>query len=118
MNKILLIGRTVKDVELKNNNDMSYANFSIAINRGKDKDGNDKGADFPYITTFGKTAENLCKYIKKGSLIAVEGHIKTSSYEKDGKTIYSTGIIADKIEFLEKKKTEVDGEEFVDDSEG
>lgn len=94
MNNVTLIGRLTKDVEIKTGyNQNSYCKVTLAIDR---KD----GTDFPRVTVFGKQAENLAKYQGKGSLIAIEGHIQTGSYEKDGQTIYTQDIIANHVEFL------------------
>lgn len=108
MNQIICIGRLTKDVEIKyTESGLAVARFNIALDRGKDKDGNDKGADFPSCVAFGRTAENLEKYSGKGLKIAVNGHIQTGSYEKDGQKVYTTDIICDRIEFIDwKEKSE------------
>lgn len=101
MNQFNLIGRVTKDVECRyttGQNPTAVAEFNLAVNRNKDE------ADFPRVTVFGKTAENCEKYIGKGSQVAVTGHIQTGSYEgKDGKIIYFTNLIADRVEFLSSK---------------
>lgn len=102
MNSVALIGRVTKDIELRySNTGMASARFSIAINRGKDKNGEDRGVDFPNIVVFGKTAENCEKYLAKGRQVAIQGHIQTGSYEKDGRKVYTTDVVADRVEFLE-----------------
>lgn len=103
MNNVNLIGNLTRDVELRTTDSgMSIARFSLAINRGKDKDGNDRGADFPNIVVFGKQAENCNKYLGKGKKVAIQGHLQTGSYEKsDGTKVYTTDVIADRVEFLE-----------------
>lgn len=101
MNQITLIGRLTKDVEVKQgNNGKSYAKVTIAV----DRQGKDKETDFPRVTIFGTQAENLAKYQGKGSLIAIEGHIVTGNYEKDGQTVYTQDIIADRVEYLSRNK--------------
>lgn len=108
MNKVILTGRLTADVELKSGGNVSVANFSIAVDRGKEKDGTDKGADFPRCVAFGKTAENLSKYQGKGSNILIEGHLQTGSYtKKDGTKVYTTDVICERIEWLESKKSSV-----------
>ena len=104
MNTVSLIGRLTKDPEVRYGaaTQMAIARFSIAIDRGKDKDGNDRGADYPSIVCFGKTAENAEKYLAKGKLVGITGRIQTGSYEKDGKKYYTTEVLADRVEFLEK----------------
>ena len=99
MNVVTLVGRLVRDPELKEGT-TSVARFTIAIDRGKDRDGNDRGADFPGIVVFGKQAENCAKYLEKGRQVAIQGRIQTGSYEKDGKKIYTTDVVADRVEFL------------------
>lgn len=97
MNIVSLIGRLTRDPEVRWSNDLAIARFSIAINRI----GKDKGADFPNIVVFGKQAENCEKYLAKGRNVAIQGHIQTGSYEKDGRKVYTTDVVADRVEFLE-----------------
>lgn len=106
MNFAALVGRLTKEPEIKytsGKTPTAYARFTLAIDRGKDKDGNDKGADFPTVTAWGKTAENIERYVKKGDRICVIGRIQTGSFEKDGQKIYTTEVVADRVEFLETK---------------
>lgn len=101
MNSVALIGNLTRDPEVRyTNNDMAIATFSIAINRPPKKDGSDGGADFPRITVFGKQAENVERFLKRGSKVGIVGRIQTGSYEKDGQRIYTTDIVADRVEFL------------------
>lgn len=102
MNSVNLVGRLTRDPELKEGT-TSVARFSVAIDRGKDKDGEDRGTDFPNIVVFGKQAENCEKYLGKGRQVAIQGRIQTGSYEKDGKKIYTTDVVADRVEFLGSK---------------
>ena len=105
MNKVIVLGRAVKDPEVRyaENSDKAIAKFNIAINKGKDKNGNVLGADFPQVTVFGKQAENCERFLAKGGRVLVEGRITTSTYEKDGVTKYNTGITATRIEFIDFK---------------
>lgn len=109
MNVVILIGRTTRDIELKySQNQTAIARFSIAIDRGKDK-----GTDFINCTAFGRTAENMRKYVKKGDQVSLRGHISTGSYtNKEGKKVYTTEIIADAVEFIEPRK-EKKNDEFI-----
>ena len=126
MNSVHLIGRLTKDPELQygGSNKIPYCNFVVAIDRGKNKDGSDAGADFPRVTAFGKTAENMKKYVEKGNLISVDASIRTDVYEKDGNKRYRTELLANRVQFLQwKKKDEKDVpeipknlEEFTDDN--
>jgi single-strand DNA-binding protein len=101
MNSVALIGNLTRDPEVRyTSGDMAIATFSIAINRPPKKDGSDGGADFPRITVFGKQAENVERFLKRGSKVGITGRIQTGSYEKDGHRIYTTDIVADRVEFL------------------
>lgn len=107
MNKAFFIGRIANDIEVRYTpTQMASLNLRIAIDRGKGKDGKDRGTDFPSITVFGKQAENCERFLEKGKKVAIEAHIQTGSYIKDGKTIYTTDLIADRVEFLEWKDKE------------
>ena len=108
MNNVILVGRLTKDVELKyttGQNPTAIARFNLALDRGKDKDGKDRGADFPSCVAFGRTAENMERYTGKGMRVAVIGRITTGSYEdKNGKTVYTTDVTADRVEFIDFKE--------------
>lgn len=107
MNNFYGIGRLTKDVTVNYTpSQMAVARFNIAIDRGKDRNGESRGADFPSCVAFGKTAENLEKFSGKGLRIAIIGHIQTGSYEKDGQKVYTTDIVADRIEFIDWKNSE------------
>ena len=104
MNQVIISGRLTKDIELKyTTSQMAVARFSLALDRGKDKDGNDKGADFPNCVAFGRTAENLEKFSGKGLRISIIGHLQTGSYDKDGQKVYTTDVIADRVEIIDWK---------------
>ena len=106
MNSVNLIGRMVKAADLTaSSNGQSIARFTIAIDRGKDKNGESKGTDFITCKAFGRTAENIDNYCTKGSLIGINGRIQTGSYEKDGRTVYTTDVIAERVNFLSKAQT-------------
>lgn len=107
MNSVILSGRITRDPEVKQTqSQMSVARFNIAIDRGKDKNGESRGADFPSILAFGKTAELVGRYGFKGQLVAVQGRIQTGSYDKDGSKVYTTDVVADRVEFLEWRSKE------------
>ena len=102
MNNVTLIGRLTRDPDVRYTDaNMAIARFSIAINRGKDKNGEDRGADFPNIVAFGKTAENCEKFLAKGRQVAIQGRLQTGSYEKDGRKVYTTDVVADRVEFID-----------------
>ena len=101
MNAVQLVGRLTKDPEIRYTDDrMAVARFAVAIDRPP-RDGK-KEADFPNVVVFGKQAENCGKYTAKGKLIGIEGRIQTGSYtNKNGDKVYTTDVIANRIEFIE-----------------
>ena len=104
MNKVMLIGNLTKDPEVRySDSQTAVCNFSVALNRGKDKNGEDLGADFPRCIAFGKIAENMQKYLGKGSKVGIEGRLRTGSYQNQkGDTVYTTDIVVSSLEFLSK----------------
>ena len=98
-NNVNLVGRFTADVDLKyTNNGMAIADFSLAVDRNKEE------TDFIRCKTFGKTAENIANFFKKGDLIAVNGSIQTGKYtNKEQRTIYTTDVVVDTFAFLQSK---------------
>ena len=116
MNSVALTGRLTRDPEVRYSagNSMAIAKFTLAVDRQRTTKEGEQTADFISITCFGKTAELVEKYVSKGQQIGVTGRIQTGSYEKDGRKIYTTDVIADRVEFLgggEKKITQAQAEE-------
>ncbi|AMP21174.1 hypothetical protein AZF37_08390 [endosymbiont 'TC1' of Trimyema compressum] len=103
LNKVILIGRLVRDPELRYTpNGKAVANFTLAVDRGfKDKETGESQADFIRIVTWDKQAELCANNLAKGRLVAVEGSIRTGSYEKDGQKVYTTDIQATRVVFLD-----------------
>jgi single-strand DNA-binding protein len=101
MNNVQLIGRLTRDPEVRYTaSGMAVASFAVAIDRPT-KQGEEKKADFPRITVFGRQAENCEKYLVKGRKVAIEGRIQTGSYQdKEGRTVYTTDVVANRVEFL------------------
>ena len=102
-NLVILTGRLTNDPELKYGaSGTAYCKFTLAVNRMK----KDDPADFIFCSAFGKTAELIAEYVKKGHQLGVQGRIQQDTYGKDGQKISKTGVTVDKIEFLESNKTE------------
>jgi len=100
MNNAQIIGRYVKDPDVRQANDTTVARFTLAVDR-KYKKGE---ADFISCVAFGKLAEVISKYCHKGMKVAVIGRIQTGSYtNKDGQKVYTTDIVVEEHEFCEKK---------------
>ncbi len=102
MNSVVLIGRLTRDPELSYtpNTQTAVTRFTIAVDRPK-RQGEDQGADFIRITVWGRQAENCDRYLSKGRQVAVSGRIQTGSYKnREGITVYTTEVVADRVEFL------------------
>lgn len=106
INHVVVVGRLTKKPELKfTANGTKYTQFTVATQRNfKNKDG-EYEADFINCRLWRTVAENFAKFADKGSLIGIEGRIQTSSYDKDGKTVYITEVLAESFTLLETKAT-------------
>ena len=104
MNSVELIVRLTKKPELAyNQNGNSYCRLTLAVNRPKKEDGT-QDADFISCVAWKNTADTICKYLNKGSLIGLEGRIQTGSYDReDGTKVYTTDVLVSRIHFLESK---------------
>lgn len=115
LNRVVLVGRLTRDPELRYTpNGIAVANFTVAANRPFRNQQGEQEADFINCVTWRRQAENLANYMRKGSLIGVDGRIQTRSYEaKDGRMVYVTEVLAENIQFLEPRnassqRTEMD----------
>ena len=121
MNKVILIGRLVRDPEIKRvaNGDYDICKFTIAVDRSfssSNQDGRNT-ADFISIVAWRKQAENITKFQKKGNQIAVDGRLQVDNYTgKDGNTVWSTYVVADSIQFLDRKNDNVANNNFDNNS--
>jgi single stranded DNA-binding protein (ssb) len=100
MNNVTLIGRLTKDPDIRviPESQMCVAQFTVAIDRPT----KEKKTDFPRVTVFGRQAENCERFLSKGRLVGIQGSIQTGSYvNKDGTTVYTTDVVANRVEFLE-----------------
>lgn len=111
MNNVILIGRLIKDPELRytQSSNATYARFTIAVDRGMSKDKKQeleaKGqqtADFINIVVWGKQAENCQKYLQKGRNVAIQGRLQSGSYTaQDGTKKYTTEVWAERVQFID-----------------
>lgn len=100
INRVLLIGNVTRDFELRKvGGDISTASFTIAVNRAPAQDGT-SSADYPQIVVWRRLAEICAQYLHKGSKVAVDGKLRTRTYEKNGQTVYVMEVVADQIQFL------------------
>lgn len=108
------MGRLTRDPELRYtaNTQMANARFVVAVNRKLSKEKRQEAenngyptADFISCVAWGKTAENIANYFKKGNRIAITGHIQTGSYEnQQGQRVYTTDVVVDSFDFVESNK--------------
>ena len=105
MNRVCLVGRLTSKPELRTvGSGLATTRFTLAVNRTFSNSQGEREADFITIVAWRKQAENVCRYLDKGSLISVDGRIQTGSFEgQDGTRRYTTEVIADQVNFLESK---------------
>lgn len=129
INNIVLIGRLVRDPELRYlQTGTANTTFTLAVDKGLSKEKkqemesrNQPTADFIRIVVWGKQAESSAQYLAKGRLVAVNGRIQTGSYEKDGIRHYTTDVVANQVQFLEwgdKKDNNINDDFDFPDIEG
>lgn len=111
MNSVVLSGHLTRDITVTmSQSGISIARFSIGVNR----ESKDNQSDFPSCIAFSKTADYLSAYGTKGRLVELKGRIQTGSYtDRDGRKVYTTDVIVDRAQFLdrkEEKKTETEPE--------
>ncbi len=106
LNRVILMGRLVADPELKTTGSgISVTSFRIAVDRSYVKQGEERKADFIDIVCWRQTAEFVCRYFGKGSMIALEGQLQTRTYQaKDGSNRYVTEVIADNVSFTGERR--------------
>ena len=107
MNKVILMGRLTRDAEVRySQGDAStgVARFSLAVDRRFKRENDEQSADFISCVAFGKTAEFMERFGRKGTKFLLEGRIQTGSYtNRDGQRVYTTDVVAENIEFAESK---------------
>ncbi|MBQ2258197.1 MAG: single-stranded DNA-binding protein [Lachnospiraceae bacterium] len=109
MNKVILMGRLVRDPEVRytqGDNQMAIARYTLAVDRRFNRNGDENTADFIPCVAFGKAAEHAERYYRKGLKVAVTGRIQTGSYtNKDGVKVYTTDVVVEEQEFAESKNS-------------
>ncbi|MBO0586146.1 single-stranded DNA-binding protein [Sporosarcina sp. E16_8] len=113
INRVVLVGRLTKDPELKyTQTGIAVTRFTLAVNRAFQSASGEREADFISCVAWRKQAENVANYLKKGSLVGVDGRIQTGSFEgQDGKRVYTTEVVADSTQFLEPRSTHSNAQE-------
>lgn len=108
INQVNITGRLVRDPEIRvdNKSQKTCARITVALDRGRDSNGNDLGADFPLVVFWGGIADNIEKYLKKGMLVSVTGKIRTGSYvNKDNVKVFYTEIAGSNIVYMNPKES-------------
>lgn len=107
MNNVTLLGRVSSDIALsKTQSGIAVCSFNVAINNGKDNNGNERPADFIPCKAWRQTAEFISRYFSKGKMIALTGKFKTDKYQHrqySDLTIYSSYVLVDNVEFCGDK---------------
>jgi len=106
LNRVVLVGRLTRDPDLRytTNGGVAVTRFTVAVNRKFTNQQGEREADFINIVAWRNLAENCGNYLRKGSLVAVEGRIQTRSYEnQEGRTVYVTEVVADDVRFLDTR---------------
>lgn len=106
MNKVILIGRLTKDVELRytQTTNTAVALFNLAVNRKFAKAGEERQTDFFNIVAWNKLAETISKYLSKGNQVSISGRLETRNYDDEkGQKHYITEVIAEEVDFIETK---------------
>lgn len=111
LNRVILMGRIVADPELKTTGTgISVTSFRIAVDRSYVKSGEERKADFFDVVCWRNTAEFVCRYFGKGSLIAVEGQLQSRTYQaKDGTNRYVVEVVADNVSFTGERRENAGG---------
>ncbi len=105
LNQVALMGRLTADPELRHTpSDIAVTTFTLAVNRSYVKQGAERQTDFIDIVAWRNTADFICRYFKKGQMMAVEGSIQTRTYtDKEGKNRKAFEILANNVYFTESK---------------
>ena len=116
MNKVILMGRLTRDAEIRysqGESSTAIARFSLAVDRRFRRDNDEQTADFINCVAFGRTAEFLERFGRKGTKFVLGGRIQTGSYtNKDGQRVYTTDVVAENVEFAESKNNSSAGNDF------
>ncbi|XMB86707.1 single-stranded DNA-binding protein [Mycoplasmatota bacterium WC44] len=107
INRVVLVGRLTKDPELRyTGSNIAVVTFTLAVNRNFAAQDGNREADFIQCIAWRKTAENISKYVRKGSLVGVDGRIQTGSYQaQDGSRRYTTDVVCDNVRFLDSRES-------------
>ncbi|MFP4186895.1 MAG: single-stranded DNA-binding protein [Acholeplasmataceae bacterium] len=104
INRVILVGRITRDPELKTTqSNIPVVSFTLAVNRQFTNQDGEREADFIQCVVWRRQAENVATYVKKGSLLGIDGRIQTRKYESERGTVFVTEVVCDSVQFLEPK---------------
>jgi len=107
INQVTLVGRLTKDPDLRQTAEgTAVAHITLAVNRTYRNQHGELEADFIHCTLWRRAAENTCKYSRKGTVLGITGRLQSSNYEKEGKRVYVTDVVAETVRFLSAKPPE------------
>ena len=107
LNQVVIVGRLVRDPELKETeNGKKVTHVTLAVPRSYKNVNGEYDTDFVDCTLWTGIAESTSEYCKKGDLVGIKGRLETSSYEKDEQMKYVTSVVAEKVTFLTSKKAD------------
>lgn len=111
MNNVSILGRTTREVDLRySQTGTAVGNFTLAVNRQFKNQNGEREADFIRCIAFGKTAEIIAQYVKKGQQLGIEGRIQTGSYQnQEGQTVYTTDVVVNQFTFISESKGQQQG---------
>lgn len=119
MNKVILLGRLTKDVELRytQTSNTAVASFRLAVNRRFAKEGEERQTDFLNIIAWNKLAETTANYLKKGMQVLITGRLQTRTWDDEqGIKHYVTEVVAEELDFIESKKSQGPDESILNSS--
>ena len=115
LNSVILIGRLTADPELHERGGTQVGRLRLAVQRRRNRDGEDRGADFVDVTVFGNQAEVCSQYLAKGRRVAIEGRLQHSEWQaEDGSRRQKLEVIANTVEFLDRKPSDDQAPEAVE----
>jgi len=101
VNNVLLMGNLASEVELKEiGDDKRVANFLVAV----DRPGQDAGADFVRVSAWNRQAETCAEFLAKGARVAIDGRLRSRSWEEDGKRRNAVEVVANRVQFLDSRR--------------
>lgn len=111
LNQVALVGRLVRDPKLQETEKTQLSHITLAVPRSYKNINGEYETDFIDCTLWQGVAKNTVEYCNKGDIVGVKGRLQSNMYEKDGKNVYATNVIVERLSFLSNKKAEVVKEE-------